>query len=319
MTPWFHRKSEDEQAAELASVEAAAQAEVRAEESRRRIEAGGLPVAAEERLRQLASIDGQPGLFSSDLSVQEFALLAGFGVQPLTQVMGSSIYNVGWQTVYYNVPTEVSVLSGAYNECRRLALGRLLEEAQLAAADAVVGVKIEEGSHDWAARAIEFIAVGTAVRLAEHMRHPDGGTVLTDLTGQQFVQLCKVGVRPIGIAAHTSVHYVPASWQTQQATSGGWGGSGWANQELVDFTRGVYAAREKAVGAATNQARALGADGLVGVQISEHARTHAVKRGMYDCEDLEVTFHVMGTAVREDSTLADRQAMTTPLSILSLR
>ena len=319
MTPWFHRKSEDEQAAELASVEAAAQAEVRAEESRRRIEAGGLPVAAEERLRQLASIDGQPGLFSSDLSVQEFALLAGFGVQPLTQVMGSSIYNVGWQTVYYNVPTEVSVLSGAYNECRRLALGRLLEEAQLAAADAVVGVKIEEGSHDWAARAIEFIAVGTAVRLAEHMRHPDGGTVLTDLTGQQFVQLCKVGVRPIGIAAHTSVHYVPASWQTQQATSGGWGGSGWANQELVDFTRGVYAAREKAVGAATNQARALGADGLVGVQISEHARTHAVKRGMYDCEDLEVTFHVMGTAVREDSTLADRQAMTAPLSILSLR
>jgi len=319
MTPWFHRKSEDEQAAELASVEAAAQAEVRAEESRRRIEAGGLPVAAEERLRQLASIDGQPGLFSSDLSVQEFALLAAFGVQPLTQVMGSSIYNVGWQTVYYNVPTEVSVLSGAYNECRRLALGRLLEEAQLAAADAVVGVKIEEGSHDWAARAIEFIAVGTAVRLAEHMRHPDGGTVLTDLTGQQFVQLCKVGVRPIGIAAHTSVHYVPASWQTQQATSGGWGGSGWANQELVDFTRGVYAAREKAVGAATNQARALGADGLVGVQISEHARTHAVKRGMYDCEDLEVTFHVMGTAVREDSTLADRQAMTPPLSILSLR
>jgi len=319
MTPWFHRKSEDEQAAELASVEAAAQAEVRAEESRRRIEAGGLPVAAEERLRQLASIDGQPGLFSSDLSVQEFALLAGFGVQPLTQVMGSSIYNVGWQTVYYNVPTEVSVLSGAYNECRRLALGRLLEEAQLAAADAVVGVKIEEGSHDWAARAIEFIAVGTAVRLAEHMRHPDGGTVLTDLTGQQFVQLCKVGVRPIGIAAHTSVHYVPASWQTQQATSGGWGGSGWANQELVDFTRGVYAAREKAVGAATNQARALGADGLVGVQISEHARTHAVKRGMYDCEDLEVTFHVMGTAIREDSTLADRQAMTPPLSILSLR
>ena len=319
MTPWFHRKSEDEQAAELASVEAAAQAEVRAEESRRRIEAGGLPVAAEERLRQLASIDGQPGLFSSDLSVQEFALLAGFGVQPLTQVMGSSIYNVGWQTVYYNVPTEVSVLSGAYNECRRLALSRLLEEAQLAGADAVVGVKIEEGSHDWAARAIEFIAVGTAVRLAEHMRHPDGGTVLTDLTGQQFVQLCKVGVRPIGIAAHTSVHYVPASWQTQQATSGGWGGSGWANQELVDFTRGVYAAREKAVGAATNQARALGADGLVGVQISEHARTHAVKRGMYDCEDLEVTFHVMGTAVREDSTLADRQAMTPPLSILSLR
>ncbi len=41
---------------------------------------------------------------------------------PITQVMGSSIYKVGWQPTYYNVPTEVRVLSDAYNECRRLGL-----------------------------------------------------------------------------------------------------------------------------------------------------------------------------------------------------
>lgn len=323
MTPWLHRRSEEEKTSEQADKEAVQQADElaqqRAAQSLAQIEAGGLPLAAQERLGQLASIEDKPSLFSSDLSVQEFALLAGLGVQPLTQVMGSSIYNVGWQPVYYNVPTEVSVLSGAYNECRRLALSRLLEEAGLAAADAVVGVRIEEGSHDWAARAIEFIAVGTAVRLVPHMRHPDGGTVLTDLTGQEFVQLCKAGVRPIGIAAHTSVHYVPASWQTAQATSGGWSGASWVNQELADFTAGVYAAREKAVSATVDQARELGADGLVGVQIGEHSRTHAVKRGMIDCEDLEVTFHVIGTAIREDPALADRQATTKPISVLSLR
>jgi uncharacterized protein YbjQ (UPF0145 family) len=251
--------------------------------------------------------------------VQEYSLLAGFGVQLLTQVMGSSIYKVGWQPVYFNVPTEVSVLSGAFNESRRLALGRLTEEARLAAADAVVGVKIEQGSHDWATGAIEFIAVGTAVRLPLHMRHPDGATVLTDLTGQEFVQLCHAGVRPVGIAAHTSVQYVPATLQTQQATSGGWAGASWSNQELGDFTQGVYAAREKAVGAAASQARRLGADGLVGVQITEHSRTHSVTRGMYESEDLEVTFHVMGTAVREDPSLADRHARAKPLSVISLR
>src|SRR5450755_2601346 len=156
MTPWFHRQSEEDRASEGARREAA---EERAEESRRRVEAGGLPLAAEERLRQLASSEAGPGLFSSDLSVQEFSLLAGLGVRPLTQVMGSSIYNVGWQPVYFNVPTEVTVLSGAFNESRQLALGRLTEEARLAAADAVVGVKIVQGSHDWAAGAIEFIAV----------------------------------------------------------------------------------------------------------------------------------------------------------------
>jgi uncharacterized protein YbjQ (UPF0145 family) len=316
--PWFHHKNEEEQAAASAQAQDAEQAQQRAQESRRRIEAGGLPVAAEERLRQLASAEGTPGLFSSDLSVQEFSLLAGLGVQPLTQVMGSSIYNVGWQPVYFNVPTEVTVLSGAFNESRRLALGRLSEEARLAAADAVVGVKIVQGAHDWAAGAIEFIVVGTAVRLPPEMRHPHGDAVLTDLTGQQFAQLCRAGVRPVGIAAHTSVHYVPATWQTQQATSGLWGGGAWTNQELVDFTRGVYAAREKAVGAAASQARKLRADGLVGVQITQHARTHKVNRGAYESEDLEVTFHVMGTAVREAPPLGDRKP-TNPLSVISLR
>lgn len=319
--PLFHHRSEEEKAAERGRAEAAEVAEREAEESRRRIEAGGLPVAAEKRLRELASSDGKPELFTSDLSVHEFTLLAGLGVQPLTQVMGSSVYHVGWQPVYYNVPTEVTVLSGAYNTCRSLALGRLREEAELAAADAVVGVKIVQGAHDWAAGSIEFVMMGTAVRLAPHMRHTDGATVLTDLTGQEFVQLCRAGVRPVGIAAHTSVQYVPASWQTQRATGGGgaWGGTSWVNQELRDFTQGVYAAREKAVGTAAYQARQLGADGLVGVQIDEHARTHSVKRNMIDCEDLEVTFHVMGTAIREDPQLARDHATMKPITVLSLR
>jgi len=333
--PLFHHRSEEEKAAERQRAEeekaaegrraeAAAQAELDAEESRRRIEAGGLPLAAEARLRQLASREGKPGLFTSDLSVQEFSLLAGIGVQPLTQVMGSSVYHVGWQPVYYNVPTEVTVLSGAFNTCRSLAFKRLMEEAQLAAADAVVGVRITQGAHDFGAGSIEFVVVGTAVRLPPGMCRRDGGTVLTDLSGQEFVQLCRVGVRPVGIAAHTSVHYVPASWQTVQATGGGgFGGTSWANQELRDFTRGVYAAREKAVGAVVYQAQQLGADGLVGVQIDEHGVTRSVKRNMIDCEDLEVTFHVMGTAIREDaglqSALAVSNAKTKPITVLSLR
>jgi len=316
--PLFHHRSEEDKEAERKRAEQAEVAEQEAEESRRRIEAGGLPVAAEARLRELASSEGKPRLFTSDLSVHEFTLLAGYGVRPLTQVMGSSIYSVGWQPVYYNVPTEVTVLSGAFNHCRSLAFKRLIEEAQLARADAVVGVRILQGAHDWAARSIEFVVVGTAVRLPPHMHHPEGQTVLTDLSGQEFVLLCKSGVRPVGIAAHTSVHYVPASWQTQQATSGGWGGSSWANQELRDFTQGVYDAREKAVGTVVYQAQKLGADGIVGVQIDEHAQTHSVRRNMIDCEDLQVTFHVMGTAIREDPALADGHARAKPITVLSL-
>ena len=56
-------------------------------------------------------------------------------------------------------------------------------------------------------------------------------------------------------------------------------GSSWTNQELVDFSQGVYEAREKAMGFVTAQAQQLGGSGMIGVQVREHGRTHEVKRG----------------------------------------
>ena len=272
MTPVFRRPSKEQQ-------ESTARAADRAQRSLAALEAGGLPLAAQERLAALG------GAFTSDLSVNEFAILDGLGVKPITQVMGSSIYQVGWQPQYFNVPTEVTKLSTAYNESRRLALGRLRAEARLAHADAVVGVRITSTTHAWAQGSIEFVAIGTAVRLPEGLRGSGDEALLTDLSGQEFVQLARVGVRAVGIVAHTSVHYVPASWQTAMATSGSLFGGGWRNQELVDFTAGVYAAREKAIGAAVAQASALEANGVVGVDISESAHTHRVNRGGTECED----------------------------------
>jgi uncharacterized protein YbjQ (UPF0145 family) len=325
MSPLFRRQSEQEKAnARAAKKDRHAQAErsaARTAASLEQIEQGRIPVAASERLERYASpradAAGGATVFSSDLGVSEWSALARLGIEPITQVMGSSIYQVGWQPLYYNVPTEVSVLSDAYNECRRLALGRLLEEAQMCRADAVVGLRVEQGAHDWAAGAVEFIAIGTAVRLGEAMRAPERQTVLSDLSGQEFTQCCEAGVRPVGIAAHTSVHYVPASPQTQMAQSAF--SASWANQELVDFSQGVYEAREKALGFVTAQVTALGGDGVIGVELSEHSRTHAVRRGMYESRDLEVTFHVMGTVIREDPTLASRSPMPAPLKVLSLR
>jgi uncharacterized protein YbjQ (UPF0145 family) len=277
----------------------------RAAESQRRIEAGGIPLPASERLAALAA-PGAAGPYGSDLSVDEFAVLARLGIKPVTLVMGSSIYHTGWQTGYMFNPGEVRVLSDAFNESRRLALGRLLEEAQTAGADAVVGLRITQGSHDWAPGAVEFIAVGTAVRLPENLRTANV-TVLTDLSGQEFWKLCAAGLRPVGIAAHTSVHYVPATWQTQMTQRGGGmfaGGAAWTNQELRDFTQGVYAARETAMRYLTAEAEAAGGDGVVGVKLEQYSRGHRVGGPGYEREDLIVTFNVIGTVVREDSALA---------------
>ena len=320
MSPLFHRRSEEEKAAAQAAAQARREDAERSDErtaaSLAQIEQGHIPVAAAERLAQFAQAGAGPTAFSSDLAVSEWSALARLGATPITQVMGSSIYHVGWQQTYFNVPTEVQVLSDAYNESRRLALGRLLEEAQACRADAVVALRIDQGAHEWAADAVEFIAVGTAVRLPEELRNPGGQALLSDLSGQEFALLCNAGIRPVGIAAHTSVHYVPASIQTQQAQSVF--GASWINQELVDFSHGVYEAREKAMSFVAAQVQALGGDGVIGVELEQHGRTHSVRRGMYESHDLEVTFHVMGTVVREDATIASQPVPRPPLQILSL-
>ena len=54
----------------------------------------GLTERAHERLEDLA---GTGSIFTSGLSVNEFALLRGLGPTPLAQVMGASVVRTGWQ------------------------------------------------------------------------------------------------------------------------------------------------------------------------------------------------------------------------------
>ena len=70
---------------------------------------------------------------------------------------GAGMGSAEGQTVELEAQTE------AWNEARRLALGRLSEEARRAGADAVVGVRVKRGNYDWATNLIEFVAIGTAV------------------------------------------------------------------------------------------------------------------------------------------------------------
>jgi uncharacterized protein YbjQ (UPF0145 family) len=304
VSPLFGRRRGPDQSPEEQAEEARRDAE-----SIARLASGHIPLAASERLAALAAAGGDAP-FSSDLSVAEFSLL-----HPM--VMGSSIYHVGWQNVYFNSPTEFHAVSDAFNEARRLALGRLAEEAQTAGADAVVGVRITEGAYDWAASTVEFMSIGTAVRLPAALRGADGGPVLSDLSGQEFWQLCDAGIRPVGIVAWTSVHYAPATMRTAAVQGGGMFGGSWQNQELPDYTQGVYDARRTAMRGVTQQAAALDADGVVGVRIRQHARGHRVARQMgVESEDMIVTLHVIGTAVRADPTLG--HAGAGPKTALSL-
>jgi uncharacterized protein YbjQ (UPF0145 family) len=291
--PFFRRGSDDER-------EARARAQTEQAASLEALTRGGLPLRAQQRLGEIGK--ARSSFFTSDLSVDEFALVHAIGLRPISQVMGSSIYHVGWQQRPGSfggwqpggVSQELTVVSEAWNTARLRAFARLEQEAKLVGADAVVGVHLSKGHHDWAAGAIEYVAVGTAVRAegAEPVERP----ALTDLSGQDTWKLWQAGYRPLGVVGASTVHYVVPGWSTQQA-SGYW--SSWANQELRDFTRGVYDARETALGRMTAEARAIGAAGVVGVSIEHSAEERESGAGGSRSNDLVVTFHVIGTAIGE--------------------
>ncbi|MEA2192882.1 MAG: hypothetical protein QOI73_3003 [Solirubrobacteraceae bacterium] len=271
----------------------------RREQDIARIEGGSIPLAAEQRLRELGT--GTMG-FTSGLSVADFALTRLEAIAPVCQVMGTSVYKVGWQSYPWTsgwgsdaVLTELGQLTHAWNDARARALGRLAEEAVHAGCHAVVDVTFESRDHDFLDDEIEIVVNGTAVHLPEGMGE-GGAPVLTDLSMPDYVLLRRGGYAPVGVVASTSVFYIVPSRQTRRLTTG------WQrfqpNQELADFTQGVYEARENAIARATEQARALGAGGLVGMSIEHDMAVREVEQNNDQTrEDLIVTFHIIGTAI----------------------
>ncbi len=126
---------------------------------------------------------GKP--FTSDLSGQDFWVLARAGYVPLALVMGNCVYHVAHQSVsqwFSNLGGNVEMpnFTQALYEARELAMARMQAEAEQVQAQGIVGVRIEEKSHVWGGHTIEFFAVGTAVRpLREDHQVPPPEMVLS--------------------------------------------------------------------------------------------------------------------------------------------
>jgi uncharacterized protein YbjQ (UPF0145 family) len=107
--------------------------------------------------------------------------------------------------------------------------------------------------------------------------------------------LRQAGYAPVGVVTASSVWYVIPSRQTVQATSG------WQrfqpNQELPEYTQGVYTARETAITRCTAQALEQGAQGMVGMSVEQDIDVREVEQNNRTREDLIVTMHVLGTAI----------------------
>ena len=278
----------------------------------------------------MAEIRGS-GTWGSALSTAEFAAIRSVGFEPVGQVLGAAVYNIGF-TGGYGCPgawsgygafaqpirgaTQVSGRGGygsfgplvkAMYEARHTALDRMMAECTQLGGQGIVGVSLTIGS--FPAGGLEFKAIGTAVRA-------QGGGVVpptpftSDLSGQDFAKLMMAGWVPVGLALGISVGSRHDDWLTVGQTR--WGAG---NAEVIGYTELVNDARHDGRVQLEKDVRRLGAEGVVVSRMDlrvherecpmqEHGKDHVV----------EVT--VIGTATARFASPGAKQPRS--LAILSL-
>jgi uncharacterized protein YbjQ (UPF0145 family) len=225
-------------------------------------------------------------VWTSDLSVSEFALLDAAGLEPLEFVMGSSVFHIGWQAQNLRQATELQVLTQAMYTARANAMGRMLAEAAQVQADGVVGVQLSFRPHGLSPEHIEFVAVGTSVRHKAQpgsMRRPDGHPFTCHLNVQDLYTLLGTGHVPVAFVMGVCVYHVAAQGFLQTLRQVG------QNVEMPQWTQGYYDARELALSRMQAEAEHVQATGITGV-------TWAAEEWMWGAHTLE--FFTAGTAVR---------------------
>ena len=149
------------------------------------------------------------------------------------------------------------------------------------------------------------MATGTAVRhLAGQGAHraPDGRAFTSDLSAQDFFRLLAAGAVPVAFVLGTCVYHIAHRSVLQSLRQA------YQNQEMMQFTQGVYEARELALDRMQAEAAQVGASGIVGVTVE-------VKNHVWGEHATE--FLATGTAVRR---LADEHKLpeTTPKPTFTL-
>jgi len=242
-------------------------------------------------------------VWTSDLSVSEFALLDSAGFRPLEFVMGSSVFHIGWQAQNLRQSIELQVLSQAMYTARMNAMGRMMAEAEQVGADGVVGTRLTFRQHGLSAEHIEFIAVGTAVISKTEpgrARRPDGAPFTSHLDVQDFYTLLRTGHMPVEFVMGVCVWHVAAQGFLQTLRQMG------QNVEMPQWTQGYYDARELALSRMQAEAERVQATGITGVDWK-------ASEWMWGTHTLE--FFTSGTAVRK---IADESTFD-PQIVLPLR
>ena len=261
-------------------------------ETRKAFAEGGLPDQARARIEALRNDPRR--FFTTTFTVAEMAIARLAGYEPIAQVMGSSIYHVGWSSLVGFGGGELDAVTHAKRHARWLALSRLEEEATLLGASAVIGVVLEIHDYPWSGELSEFTAVGTAVRTSGAIPERPA---LTNLTVQQLYKLELAGLWPVGIAMGNCTFY----GRHADCRSDG----SWFNQELPEHTRIIDQARSLATARFKGEVSQMNALGAVNVEVKRHFDERHWEANKTEHTSFKAEVVLLGTAIlrRKEATL----------------
>jgi uncharacterized protein YbjQ (UPF0145 family) len=276
------------------------------------------------------------GTWGSALSADEFAAIKSTGFEPVGQVLGAAVYNIGYTGGYgcpagvggyglgvglggysgpYRSVTSVSG-SGGYGsyaplvrtlyEARMAAIGRMTAECEELGGHGVVGVALDIGP--FPAGGLEFKAIGTAVRAPGGLRL--ARPFSSDLSGQDFAKLIMAGWVPAALALGIAIGARHDDWITVNQAR--WGAG---NVEVSGYTELVNDTRHDARLQLERDVARHGADGVVVQRMEMRVGEHecSMQEGRRD-HVVEAT--IIGTAI---ARFGKRRApQPAPLAIMSL-
>jgi uncharacterized protein YbjQ (UPF0145 family) len=241
------------------------------EESLLRLERGDIPVGA---LRRLTALRGpQAKLFTSELTVDAFAMTREAGLHPVSQVMGVGVFDVSGVRSASSAPEK-------WDEGLTAALHRMWLEGRVCGAHIVTGITLRHAvPSDGPPWCREFTVTGTAMTWA-HRKDGDlaaGEPVLTNLGALDCWKLLGHGYQPLALVTSTATGWAGVSLDSRSG-------------ELAKPSSAVRKLYAEAVAEIREEAAGLGALGLIGVSFEREMK----EDGPWG---LAVTVHAVATAI----------------------
>ncbi len=220
--------------------------------------------------------------FSTSADGQELYAQLDAGYQPICFAFGNVAYSIGvGRGILGQLKTlargEIKEFSQLFNHTRHLALQRIMEHASQNKANAVLGIQttiLPFGGVN------EMLMLGTA----SHNPHvaDDGQIITSDMTNVEMWNLASMGYAPQRLLLGTSVYSLGLVGGITSALKS------FVRGEINELTRLIYDARNNALTIIYNEAKAIGADDVIGV-----------KTYVYQLGNGLIEFLAIGTAVKK--------------------